>query len=273
MVFVNHMASDLSGYSEQELISQPFSGFLHPDDQGMVIEHYEKRLKGDVAQSRHVFRFIAHDGSIKWVEIDAVLIDWKGKPATLNFLKDISARKRSEEALRESEANYRTLVENIPQIIYMKDREFKYQSVNENYARNLGIQIADIVGKTDYDIYPKDRADKYRAVDLSIMETGQTKELEEKHIHEGRETWDHSIKTPVRDENGEIVAILGVFWDITESKLAEMRLHKQLGELRLWRQSTLGRETRILDLKGEVNELLVKAGQPLRYPSAETENQ
>jgi PAS domain S-box-containing protein len=98
--FVNRMASDLTGYSEQELTSRPFPEFIHPDDRGMVVERYLRRIKGDEVQTLYAFRLMARDGSIKWVEINAVLIDWKGKPATLNFLNDITERKRAEEETR-----------------------------------------------------------------------------------------------------------------------------------------------------------------------------
>jgi PAS domain S-box-containing protein len=101
--FVNRMAIDLTGYSEQELTSRPFPEFIHPDDRGMVVEHYLRRIKGDVSEPRYVFRLMARDGSIKWLEISAVLIDWQGKPATLNFFSDVTARKRAEEALGKSE--------------------------------------------------------------------------------------------------------------------------------------------------------------------------
>ena len=225
--FVNRMASDITGYSEQVLTSRPFSEFIHPDDRGMVIERYLRRIKGDVAQPRYVFRLKVRDDSIKWVEIDAVLIDWEGKPATLNFLNDVTERKLAEESLRESEAKYRTLVENIPQKIFMKDRDSKYLSVNESFARDLGVGPADIAGKTDYSFFPKDLADKYRADDFKIMETAQTEEFEEKYLLEGRETWVHTIKTPVRDENGKIIALLGVFWDITERRRAEQEILRQ----------------------------------------------
>ncbi len=97
--FVNRIASELIGYSEQELTSRPFPEFIHPDDRGMVVERHLRRLKGDVSQPRYAFRLVTRDGSIKWVEIGAVLIDWEGRPATLNFLTDITERKLAEEKI------------------------------------------------------------------------------------------------------------------------------------------------------------------------------
>jgi PAS domain S-box-containing protein len=98
--FVNRMAIDLTGYSEQDLTSRPFPEFVHPDDRGMVVERYLRRLKGDVSQPRYVFRLMVRDGSIKWLEIGAVMIDWEGNPATLNFFSDVTERKKAEEEIR-----------------------------------------------------------------------------------------------------------------------------------------------------------------------------
>jgi PAS domain S-box-containing protein len=130
------------------------------------------------------------------------------------------------EALRESEALYRTLVESIPQKVFMKGRDLRYVSINENYARNLGIRPADAVGKVDYDFFPKELADKYRADDLRIMEMGRTEDLEEKYIQEGKEVWVHTVKTPVRDQHGEVVGVFGIFWDVTDRRRLEHELRR-----------------------------------------------
>ncbi len=63
----------------------------------MVVERHLRLLEGDVSQPRYAFRLMTRDGSVRWVEIGAVLIDWEGRPATLNFLSDITERKRAEE--------------------------------------------------------------------------------------------------------------------------------------------------------------------------------
>ena len=133
--------------------------------------------------------------------------------------------------LRESEAKYRTLVENIPQKIFMKDRECRYVSINEKFARDLGIGPEAAAGKADADFFSPELAAKYHADDLRIMETGATEEMEERYVRDGRETWVDTIKTPVRDDEGRVIGLLGVFWDITERKEAVEQVRRLNEEL------------------------------------------
>ena len=99
--FVNSMTlSLLGGYSEQELTDRPFPEFIHPDDRNMVVENHRRRITNEAAKPRYAFRVVARDGIVKWVEINAALIEWQGKPATLNLLTDITSRKHAEEALK-----------------------------------------------------------------------------------------------------------------------------------------------------------------------------
>jgi PAS domain S-box-containing protein len=119
---------------------------------------------------------------------------------------------------------YRTLLDNLPQNIFLKDGNSVYLSCNENYARALKIKAEEIVGKTDYEFYPTELAEKYRADDKRIMESGKAEEIEEKYIREGKEFTVQTVKTPIKDEQGNVIGILGIFWDITERKKAEGKL-------------------------------------------------
>jgi PAS domain S-box-containing protein len=157
--------------------------------------------------------------------------DESGKRFLVGSIHDITDRKLAELELRESEARYKTLVENIPQKIFMKSRDFKWMSINENFARDLGISPEEIVGKLDRDLFSIELADKYHADDERIITNGKTEELEEKYVVDGKESWVNTIKTPVRDKTGEIVGVLGIFWDITGRKLAEEEIRKLNTEL------------------------------------------
>ncbi len=101
--FANRRTAELTGYSREELILMPFAKLIHPDDRDMVIERHFERLKGGMPPSVYSFRFIRKDGSIGWLEINAVLMIWEGKPATLNFLTNITERKKAEEERRNLE--------------------------------------------------------------------------------------------------------------------------------------------------------------------------
>jgi PAS domain S-box-containing protein len=165
---------------------------------------------------------------MRWVQTDKIpIFNKKGSVIGLvGFAQDITKRKIAEDLLRESENKSRTLLENLPQKIFFKDKNSVYISCNENYARDLKIHSDEITGKTDYNFYPKTLAEKYRADDKRIMESGKTEDIEEGYIQDEHRVFVHTVKTPVKDENDNVIGILGIFWDITESR----RLQEQLRE-------------------------------------------
>ena len=132
---------------------------------------------------------------------------------------------RLNQTLTESEAKYRTLVDNLPQKIFLKQRDLSFVSCNRNLARDLGIIPEEIVGRTDYDFFPQTMADKYRQDDQRIFQTETTEDIEESYVHNGKELVVQTVKTPIRDESGNVTGVLGIFWDITERKRVEEELH------------------------------------------------
>ncbi len=108
--FVNPKMIEILGYSEKELLSEPFSKLIHSDDRKMVLDRHLKRIKGEDVPSIYDFRVVNKKGRIKWLEINAVAITWEGKPATLNFLSDITKRKQ-DELLKEQYQEQKVLFE------------------------------------------------------------------------------------------------------------------------------------------------------------------
>ncbi|HOO90882.1 MAG TPA: sensor domain-containing diguanylate cyclase [Syntrophales bacterium] len=97
------------GYPEDTITVRPFFSFVHPDDRDVVIDRYSRRIKGESVDSNYSFRIVTEEGTEKWLEIHSQVISWDEVPATLNFISDITDRKRAEDSLRESEIRYREL--------------------------------------------------------------------------------------------------------------------------------------------------------------------
>ena len=193
---------------------------LAPENEERWFEIYGKiALTGEPARFENEAKALG-----RHFEVCAYRIGGAESRSVAILFNDITARKRAEETLRESEAKYRTLVENIPQKIFMKDRNCRWVSVNENFARDLGLRPEEVAGKLDTDLFSPELAAKYHADDVRIMATGRIEELEEKYLRAGRETWINTVKTPVRDEHGEITGLFGIFWDITGRKRADEAL-------------------------------------------------
>ncbi|MCX5971616.1 MAG: PAS domain-containing protein, partial [Coprothermobacterota bacterium] len=227
--FVNRMASELTGYSEQELTSRPFPEFVYPDDRGMVEERHQSRLKGDLSQPRYAFRLMPRDGSIKWVEIDALLIEWEGKLATLNFLSNITDRKQAEEALRESEAS----LAEAQRIAHLGNWEWEFISNKVKWSdemyRIFGLSPDTYDGKPESVLKVVHPDDKERFVKNmeDNFSRGVAHPLEYRVIHpEGAERTLYASGIIVFDEAGNPVKNIGTVQDITERKRQENEITK-----------------------------------------------
>jgi PAS domain S-box-containing protein len=218
--YANPAICKMLGYTEEELKSMGVSDIHPQEDLEWVISEFEAQARrGKTLAS--TLPGLRKSGTVIYVDVNTSPIVVDGRESNVGFFTDITDRKAAEDALRESENKYKTLVENIPQKVFLKDKNSVYISCNENYARDLKIKSNEIVGKTDYDFHPKELADKYRADDKRVIESGKEEELEEKYITDGREVWVNTIKTPVEDRSGNVIGVLGIFWDITDRKQVE----------------------------------------------------
>ncbi len=218
---LNPAFEKITGWKPCEWIGKNFTSVVHPDDLPLAIETFNQILEGK-SPPAYELRILSKSGeyitgeftSTPFVEGDKVVGEF-------GMVRDITERKKMQDALKESEYKYKTLLINIPHRIFYKDKNLSYITCNDSYADDLGITPSDIVGRTDYDFYPKELADKYRNDDVRIIKKGLAEEIEEKHIKDGKEYFVYTLKAPVRDTKGNILGIFGIFWDITERKMSE----------------------------------------------------
>jgi PAS domain S-box-containing protein len=113
LVFFNPRAVMMSGYSAEELWSRPYIEFIHPDDRDVVIDRQVRQRKGEELPPIYEVRIIHKDGNVRWVELNVVTINWKGRPASLNFQSDITERKQAEEKIKTSLLEKETMLKEI----------------------------------------------------------------------------------------------------------------------------------------------------------------
>lgn len=145
----------------------------------------------------------------------------------LGLFYDITERKRAESALRDSEALYHSLVENLPLCIFRKDLEGRFTFVNQRYCQLQQKPASELIHQTTDRLYGKEISDKYMADDQWVIETGKTLETIENHpLPSGSMLKVQIIKTPLFDAESNIVGLQGIFWDITDRIEAEQALRE-----------------------------------------------
>ncbi len=149
-----------------------------------------------------------------------------------HLLNNLLDREKTEEALRRSEEKYRTLAEAAQDAIFIINRNFSFEYVNDFIAKNiLRILPQEIIGKLLWNLFPPDIAEGYKQNLMRVFETGQSIHDENKINLYGREVWQDAFLIPLKSETGEVAAVLGIARDITKRKLAEEKLKETLKEL------------------------------------------
>src|SRR5204862_5357962 len=130
-----------------------------------------------------------------------------------------------EDQLRTSEAFYQTLVDTLPQNILRKDVQGRFTFANKKFCHSVGKPLHEILGKTDFDFFPRELALKYQRDDARVMSSLENLDTVEAHITPGGDKlFVHVIKTPLYDSLGRVVGIQGIFWDVTQRKKIEEEL-------------------------------------------------
>ncbi len=204
---------------------------IHPADLPRVRAINDQLLRQRQAIPAE-YRVIQPDGSVRIVYSDnVVILDGEGRVAkVVGIAQDITERRQAEETLAAERNLLRTLIDAVPDYIYAKDRESRFLIANAFVAERMGAgSPEELLGKTDADFYPPELAARYRADELTVIQTGKPLlNVEELTIDTtGATRWLLTTKVPLRNSQGDIIGIVGNNRDITERKQIEEAEHAQ----------------------------------------------
>ena len=223
---VNEGFERLTGWSREEAIGH---SSLHLDiwsdqaDRQRMIDV----LRRDGFCENLQFRFRRKDGSelVGLMSVHPIRLD--GTECILSVTRDITARIRIEDSLKQKERYQRALLDNFPFAVWLKDVESRFLSVNTGFVRTFGKKDpAELIGRNDFDIAPHDMAEGYRADDREVMASRQTKSVEELILTDGERKWFETVKAPVLGDNGELLGTVGFARDITERKATDEEIKR-----------------------------------------------
>ncbi len=229
MEFISEAIEEITGYPASDYIynqTRSLASIIHPEDR----ERVEKIVNQALLQRQPYileYRIIHANGSIRWVyEKGQGIFDPEGKLLWLDgAIFDITERKQAEEALKREQTLLRSLIDNIPDCILYKDANGVYQAGNSALEELVGRKKTEIIGLTDFELFPHDLADFFRGQDRLVMVQGKPRRNEEwVEYPDGQRRLLDTLKTPLVSAEGTLMGIIGISRDITERKQQEEAL-------------------------------------------------
>ncbi|HRX80549.1 MAG TPA: PAS domain S-box protein, partial [Pirellulaceae bacterium] len=240
IVQFNPAAERTFGYKSKEVIGKEMGELFMPPDvrerQRRNFQNFQNSGTGSMMGQRLDVPAFRKDGTEFIAEMATQGVTQGGQFVFTVFLRDITDRKRAEEQRDEFEEMLQrerdlllTLIDNLPDYIFAKNAKGQYTTVNQTLLRDLGAQHRDeVIGKDDYDYWPKEMADEYYAGDQTVITSGELlpNREEESIDHNGNKRWLLTTKAPLRDRYGKVEGLVGICRDITDRKRAEVELQE-----------------------------------------------
>lgn len=224
-IFINKELEKITGYSKEDFKKKNFLDFVAPEFRPLILERYKKRMLGEKVPSNYEMQIICEDGTRKDVELSANLIEYNGSKATMGILRDISGRKKTQQALIESEKKYRSLFENMTsgfafhKMIFDKKGNplnYIFLEINDSFEKNTGLKREDIIGRKVTEVIPDVGKSKPNLISIYGKVASSGKDSKFELFFEPFDKW-YTVSA-FSPEKGYFVT---VFDDITERKNSE----------------------------------------------------
>lgn len=280
--YVSDAFEALTGYDRlelQALSSMNFWEMVHPDFRELVRQRGSARLRGETIPPEYEIKFLTKAGVERWGVLRATRVEFEGQPAVLAVVIDITERKQAEEVLRKAERRMNTVFNANPAAICVASMdEGRVIDVNESFARFVGLEREELIGRTVYEVQLWVDTEERLAL-VARLEAGESpRNVEAKFARSGGEVRDVLVSCELIELPGEIKpVILGMFVDVTAHKQAEVRLRESEASKRaIWESSldgiiTMDHEGLIQDFNPAAERIFgYKLGEVIDRPLAET---
>ena len=252
LLYVSPSAHQVLRADPAQVVGRPVMDFVHPDDREAITQLLTRVTAQPVSETL-VWRTLCGDGMYRWVESTArALRDQQTDEVreVQTATRDISARKQAEDALRQSEARFRRIVETSLEAIYQLDADDRVVFGNERFTELTGYTLAELAGTPVSDlVVPEDRGAGFARAAARREGALDRSQYEKRWLRkDGTARWVHESAVPIRDDQGRYAGLLGMATDIHERKLAEQALQEYARE-RLER-------ARVAEALAEVSSLL-----------------
>ncbi|MFQ6109081.1 MAG: PAS domain S-box protein [Candidatus Aminicenantales bacterium] len=228
--FANKAIEDISGYSKDELVGKPLFDKVAPEDRERVSERYKRRIAEESVPAVYNIRVECKDGTHKELEISAAAIPYEGRPAVLGIVRDLSERKKMDEALHKSEEKYRVLVENIDEVIFILDGEGRFTYISPAIKNYNGFDAKTLKDQHFLTfVHPEDRTRVSET--LKKIQAGHAEPFECRLFHnEGKIRYVRISSRPLSKAKPQ-AGILGIATDITDRKIVIEKLNQAYKEV------------------------------------------
>ena len=231
-VYANQKLLETIGREKEGLIGHPLGIFTHPEDRNTIRNNYEMRRKGEDAPVSYDARILKPDGTIVIINIKSVMINYQGKPANFSFIQDITERKKAEEALRQSEARYRSIIENIDDEYFETDLKGNITFFNKDISY-AGYTYEEFAGMCYIQYTSPEMSEKISHAFSTAYKENRAVRITDHEIirKDGGIIYLEISVSPMRDAHDKTVGFQGISRDVTERHKMEAERKKLTEQL------------------------------------------